>query len=274
MALDLWRGYELLLERLHAVQGGVNISGQMRTVELVLVDDFSEKSRARATAQYLAADLGMNLLLGLFGSGPSNEVAAVSHAKNATLVVPRATLTAVFKDRPGVVFGVQPHRFMEPALRIIRGRASTLAYLAGVGHAVWKDTCAIVPVLANKYGLSFVGSSVAAAEGGPGSIKAALLELKAFEPDFVVLRSYCAFQDKAFEAMKRTDFMPKALLAMFPITRLPTLTIANTSWNGRQRSSAEPTSRSSAVNRGRDRAQRPALMQRRRLQAAPPSSKG
>ena len=33
------QGFELFLEQLHAARGGVNVSGEMHRIELVLVDD-------------------------------------------------------------------------------------------------------------------------------------------------------------------------------------------------------------------------------------------
>ena len=41
-------GYELFLKQLHVAQGGVNVSGKMHRIELVLADDVSDRCESVA----------------------------------------------------------------------------------------------------------------------------------------------------------------------------------------------------------------------------------
>ena len=151
------QGFELFLEQLHVAQGGVNVSGEMHRIELVLVDDVSDKGRTRANVRYLVRDLGIKLLLGPYSSGLTNDVAALAHATNATLMAPGASSSSVYKERPRV-FGMNTKVTIafDAAFKAVSGKVSTVAYVLEAGSVSKRKKCGSVQILANRHGMSFV----------------------------------------------------------------------------------------------------------------------
>merc|ERR1719375_1154640 len=101
------KAYTLYFNWLNEKRGGVNISGEMHWVQLVLMDDQSDKGRVTSITKYLVNELNISHLLAPYSSGLTGMAAAVANDSGAVLVAPCAASTSVFKDRPRV-FGTLP----------------------------------------------------------------------------------------------------------------------------------------------------------------------
>jgi ABC-type branched-subunit amino acid transport system substrate-binding protein len=99
--------YEFYLDWLNTERGGVSIHGVKHRIELVLVDDESNKTKVRQITEYLADDIGVDLFLAPYSSGLTDIAADVVASRGKTLVSAGAAVTTVFQDRDQA-FGLFP----------------------------------------------------------------------------------------------------------------------------------------------------------------------
>eukprot|EP00440_Ansanella_granifera_P027307 gb/GFBE01029658.1/.p1 GENE.gb/GFBE01029658.1/~~gb/GFBE01029658.1/.p1 ORF type:complete len:1213 (+),score=222.26 gb/GFBE01029658.1/:1-3639(+) len=101
------RGYELGVEYVNEVRGGILLNGKRVGLELTMLSDYSEVSRTESNIRSLVAR-GFHLFLGPYGSTQTNVVAGVVNETNGTLLLAAASSNDnVYEDRPRV-FSILP----------------------------------------------------------------------------------------------------------------------------------------------------------------------
>lgn len=98
-------GYEFWVKTVND-QGGINVGGTMRPVELVIRDDGSNRELAARLVEQLIAEEKVDLVLAPWGSGNTNAVAPIAERYGRVMVAPLASSDSVWEQGYQYLFGV------------------------------------------------------------------------------------------------------------------------------------------------------------------------
>ena len=126
----LRQAYEVFFHWLNSVRGGVLIGGIRYAVELVLLDDKSDKDHVTMITNHLVQNLGIRFLLGPYSSGLTMRAAIVANETGAVLVAPASSNPSVFIGRPSVFGTLTPStKWMNTIFSMLKMKAvKTVAY--------------------------------------------------------------------------------------------------------------------------------------------------
>ncbi len=91
--------YEVFLEWVNEVRGGVLVGGVRRPVEIILIDDLSDAALVANITMDIVDRQGINLLLGPYSSGLTEAAATVAAQLGATMVAPLECPNRAFRLR-------------------------------------------------------------------------------------------------------------------------------------------------------------------------------
>lgn len=99
------RGYELWREMVNE-QGGIQIGERQVEVEIKYYDYESETDRAVSLTERLVTQDDVDLLFGVFGSGDTAAVSAVTERYGIPMIAPTASSEEVFTEEYDYLFGI------------------------------------------------------------------------------------------------------------------------------------------------------------------------
>ena len=100
-----YRGYELWREQVNE-QGGIQVGDQQVEVEIEYYDYESETDRAVSLTERLVTEDNVELLFGVFGSGDTAAVSAVTERYGVPMIAPTASSTEVYEEDFEYLFGI------------------------------------------------------------------------------------------------------------------------------------------------------------------------
>lgn len=100
-------GYEFCVDTINEA-GGIDVAGEMRSVELLVRDDGSDTNQTVSVVESLITVDGVDFLLAPWGSGNTNAVAPIAERYQIPMVAPLAASDAVWEQGYKYLFGILP----------------------------------------------------------------------------------------------------------------------------------------------------------------------
>jgi branched-chain amino acid transport system substrate-binding protein len=101
------QGYELWMDWVNKHQGGLNVGGVKRPVEVIWGDDQSKPDLSAQLAERMISQEGAKFLLGPYGAADTAAVAAVAEKHRVPMISANGSARSIFAKGYKYVFGVQ-----------------------------------------------------------------------------------------------------------------------------------------------------------------------
>jgi ABC-type branched-subunit amino acid transport system substrate-binding protein len=218
--------FVMYFDWLNKHKGGVNVNGQAHVVELVLVDDLSDKVTVGKITDYLLNTLGLKILLAPYSSGLTGIASPKADVSGAVLMAAGSSATSVFQNRPTVFGTLTPStQYLVSGFKLLGQAAATQSTKQTMAYVQedksWnRGICAKVPNLALTQNLEFLpgGSITIPADADEDAAKVAVQQLAALAPDMVTLCVYRIACHSMLKQMKIQKFYAKAMMATICVT--------------------------------------------------------
>jgi branched-chain amino acid transport system substrate-binding protein len=207
--------WELYFHWLNKFHGGIRLNGSLHPVELVLINDDSDKSKVKWATQRLVDNYGVKFLFGPYSSGLTIEAAKVANDTGATMLASGAASTAVFKDRPQCFGTSTPgNEWVAPAIEMFAQLPSPPKRIAFLQEDLNfpKFTCSSLASLTAQNNMTIVASVTVSKSAEYAEILDAVQNLSAASPDVVFSCNYNIVCKRLIQASRERDFNPKAFV--------------------------------------------------------------
>eukprot|EP00929_Paragymnodinium_shiwhaense_P118429 TRINITY_DN90355_c0_g1_i1.p1 TRINITY_DN90355_c0_g1~~TRINITY_DN90355_c0_g1_i1.p1 ORF type:complete len:2275 (-),score=526.12 TRINITY_DN90355_c0_g1_i1:98-6922(-) len=215
---DTYWTFEIFFKWLNEVRGGIYVNNTWRKASVTCLDDQGDADTAEAATKYLVNDLGINLIIGPHSSNLSEQVASVVHDTRALALLPGASPTSVFEDRPNVFGTYTPAaRMTDSAFEALDGKITTVAYFME-DTPLQNEQCDAAKSLSLQRNVTMLEEITVSASDTDLEFKNKVAQLKRADAELLIGCTYRELCERfVIEAIKQ-DYAPNILLTFECVT--------------------------------------------------------
>ena len=189
----IYNAYSLLVSWVNDVHGGIKVGSHTKQLEIISVDDQSDKSFVDAITHSLidrnVTGSSIQLLLGPYSSGLTTVAAKIAQTHEALLMAPAAASTSVFRDRP-LIFGMlhPAGKYLTSGIDLLHARNIKSITFISEDKSFTKAICKGAVSHAKALGINVTDEIEVSSVSNTTQISAVLRQMKAApSPDAVVV---------------------------------------------------------------------------------------
>ncbi|NJN17188.1 MAG: amino acid ABC transporter substrate-binding protein [Oscillochloris sp.] len=180
-------GYLLAIETINAA-GGLMLNGRRHTIELIYYDDESRPERTAELVERLIVEDKIDLLLGPYGSEPTEAAAAVAERYRVPMVEANGAAEQIFSHGYRYTFGLQTPApaYLCGVIDLVRATAPSIQRVAIIAkdESFSREVARSAADCARTQGMDLVYSGYYPAE--LQDVSPWLVEIKAARPDLLL----------------------------------------------------------------------------------------
>lgn len=218
MGRECYRGYQMFVDWINMVRGGVLVQGMQRSVQLTLIDDHSSTDLVRQITEFLVQN-GTRIFLAPYGSQLNEPASDVVNSSGGIMLSGTSSDPSIFQDR-SLIFGSTA-----PAQQWFEGTIKSWQEL-GVRSviAVQEDTlfsrsvCSGLPGLATKYGMTLTSTLTLPAEQNVSDFMLSSLGSLQDLPDVLIGCTYTNVCKAVLKSLRQHNISFKSLAFTICVT--------------------------------------------------------